>query len=65
MANKENYLGNKNLKRSSVNIEWTKELILEYQKCSDDQIYFIKKYCKIVNVDKGMSTLSCGNFKKK
>ena len=64
MANKENYLGNKNLKRSSVNIEWTKELILEYQKCSDDQIYFIKKYCKIVNVDKGLVNFELWKFQE-
>lgn len=64
MANKENYLGNKNLKRSSVNIEWTKELILEYQKCSDNQIYFIKKYCKIVNVDKGLVNFELWGFQE-
>ena len=64
MANNENYLGNKNLKRSSVNIEWTKELILEYQKCSDDQIYFIKKYCKIVNVDKGLVNFELWKFQE-
>ena len=63
MAN-ENYLGNKNLKRSSVNIEWTKELILEYQKCSEDQIYFIKKYCKIVNVDKGLVNFELWKFQE-
>jgi len=63
MAN-DNYLGNKNLKRSSVNIEWTKELILEYQKCSDDQIYFIKKYCKIVNVDKGLVNFELWKFQE-
>ena len=63
MAN-ENYLGNKNLKRSSVNIEWTKELILEYQKCSEDQIYFIKKYCKIVNVDKGLVNFELWGFQE-
>ena len=63
MAN-ENYLGNKNLKRSSVNIEWTKELILEYKKCSEDQIYFIKKYCKIVNVDKGLVNFELWGFQE-
>lgn len=63
MAN-DNYLGNKNLKRSSVNIEWTKELILEYKKCSDDQIYFIKKYCKIVNVDKGLVNFELWKFQE-
>ena len=63
MAN-ENYLGNKNLKRSSVNIEWTKELILEYKKCSEDQIYFIKKYCKIVNVDKGLVNFELWKFQE-
>lgn len=52
--NSENYLGNRNLKKSYVEIEWTKELVEEYLKCSKDPVFFIEKYIKIVNVDKGL-----------
>ena len=60
----ETYLGNKNLKRAAVPIEWTKELILELKKCSDDQIYFIKNYCKIVNVDRGLVNFALWPFQE-
>jgi Terminase large subunit, T4likevirus-type, N-terminal/Terminase RNaseH-like domain len=58
------YLGNKNLKRSAIKIEWTKELVLEYKKCSEDQVYFIKKYCKIVNVDRGLVNFELWTFQQ-
>jgi hypothetical protein len=55
MADKSStYLGNKNLKRSAVSIGWNEDMVKEYVKCSKDSLYFIKKYVKIVNVDKGL-----------
>jgi hypothetical protein len=54
MTATENYLGNRNLKRSYVEIEWTKENVQEYIKCSKDPIYFVENYVKIINVDKGL-----------
>lgn len=48
------YLGNPKLKRSNVNLEFTKDQILEYQKCSQDPLYFIENYVKIVNIDEGL-----------
>lgn len=48
------YLGNKNLKRAAVPIQWTPELVKEFGKCARDQEYFIKTYCRIVHVDKGL-----------
>ena len=50
----ENYLGNPNLKRSNVNVQYTKEQIEEYIKCAKDPVYFIQEYIQIVNVDKGL-----------
>lgn len=47
------YLGNRNLKAAGVKIEFTKEQLDEYIKCSNDPIYFIKKYVKVVHVDRG------------
>ena len=54
MSNTEYYLGNRNLKRSYVEIEWTKDNVQEYIKCSRDPVYFIENYVKIINVDKGL-----------
>jgi len=47
------YLGNPRLKRAGVPIPYTQEQIDEWIKCSQDHIYFIKNYIKIVNVDRG------------
>ena len=43
----ENYLGNPNLKRSNVNINYTKEQLEEYIKCAKDPVYFIEEYIQI------------------
>jgi hypothetical protein len=48
------YNGNASLKRLGVEISYTKEQIAEIVRCSEDPIYFIKNYVKIVNVDKGL-----------
>ena len=48
------YLGNPNLKPAGVGIEFTKEQVQEYLKCSQDPIYFIKNYVKIVSLDEGL-----------
>lgn len=54
MAKSGGYLGNSNLKRVGTNLDWTPEMITEWQKCADDPVYFTKKYIKIIHVDKGM-----------
>ena len=51
---KTGYLGNPNLKEVGTKIEFTKEQVEEYIKCSQDPVYFIKKYIKIVTLDKGL-----------
>jgi hypothetical protein len=48
------YNGNPNLKRSGVQVNWTPELVQEWVKCSQDVVYFVKNYMKIVNVDRGL-----------
>jgi hypothetical protein len=58
------YKGNKNLKQAGVQIEWTPELIEEYQKCADDINYFIRKYVKIVHVDKGLIPFDMYDFQE-
>ena len=58
----ENYLGNPNLKRSNVNVEYSKEQIAEYIKCAKDPIHFIQNYIQIVNVDKGLVPFNLYDF---
>jgi len=58
----ENYLGNPNLKRSNVNINYTKEQLEEYIKCAKDPVYFIEEYIQIVNVDKGLVPFKLYDF---
>ena len=55
MSNKSTkYLGNSNLKAAGVNVNFSPEQIEEYVKCSQDPLYFIKNYVKIVSLDKGL-----------
>jgi hypothetical protein len=48
------YLGNSNLKKIGTVISFTEEQVLEYQKCSEDPVYFIDNYCYIVTLDHGL-----------
>ena len=48
------YNSNPNLKAANVNIQYTQEQIQEYIKCSNDPVYFIDNYCKIVSLDFGI-----------
>tara|TARA_Y100000389_G_scaffold98299_1_gene94970 strand:- start:5 stop:1651 length:1647 start_codon:yes stop_codon:yes gene_type:complete len=64
MSDYEHYLGNPLLKKSNVPVEWTKEQILEYQKCMEDPIYFIQNYIRIVSLDEGLVPFSMFPFQK-
>jgi len=48
------YLGNPNLKKVNTPVEFTKEQILEFDKCSKNPIYFMKNYIQIVSLDEGL-----------
>lgn len=48
------YLGNPNLKAAGVSLSFTKEQIEEILKCTEDPVYFINTYCKIVTLDHGL-----------
>ena len=62
--NTQHYLGNPLLKRANAPIEWTKEQILEYQKCMEDPIYFIKNYIRIVSLDEGLVPFEMYDFQE-
>ena len=57
------YLGNPNLKKVNTPVEFTKENIIEFQKCAEDPIYFMETYMKIVSLDEGLVPLRCIIFK--
>ena len=59
------YLSNPNLKKIGINIEFTKEQIEEYIKCSKDPIYFVKNYMKIVHVDHGLISFDLYDYQEK
>ena len=48
------YHGNPNLKPVGYQHEYTKEELSEYARCSTDYIYFIRTYCKIISLDRGL-----------
>jgi len=64
MTDINHYLGNPLLKKANVPVEWTKENILEYQKCMQDPLYFCQKYIKIVSLDEGLVPFDVYPFQK-
>jgi len=58
------YLGNERLKRVGVELSFTEEQLTEIVKCTDDPVYFIRKYVKIVNVDLGLVPFDMWNFQE-
>ena len=59
-----NYLGNPNLKRANVPVEWTEEQVKEYAKCMENPLYFIQEYVKIISLDEGLVPFKMYNFQK-
>jgi hypothetical protein len=59
------YLGNPNLKKVGVEVEWTPELMREYARCKNDVLYFVEKYIKIINVDEGLVPFKMYRYQKK
>jgi len=62
--NRENYLGNPNLKRANIPVEFTAEQVEEFIKCSQSPLYFIENYIKIVNIDQGLIPFNMYDFQK-
>jgi hypothetical protein len=58
------YLGNPNLKKANVAQNWTKEELVEYQRCMDSPQYFIENYVKIVSLDEGLVPFKMYDFQK-
>lgn len=62
MNDVESYKGNVNLKKAGEKINYTEKRTEEIIRCMHDPIYFIKKYVKIVNVDKGLIPFKMWDF---
>ena len=58
------YNGNINLKKTNQIIDWTPELVQEYIKCSQDPIYFIETYMKIITLNHGLMNFKLYPYQK-
>ena len=58
------YLGNPNLKRANVPINFTEAQIQEYLKCKGDPVYFAKNYIQIVSLDEGLVPFNLYDFQE-
>lgn len=59
------YNGNPNVKRDGVEWKYTEEELKEYIKCSKNPAYFIRKYVKIVHLDKGLVEFNLRGYQEK
>jgi hypothetical protein len=64
MSNQDQYLGNPNLKKANVSTEFTPDQVQEIIKCSEDPVYFIREYIKIVSLDKGLIPFDMYHFQE-
>ena len=58
------YLGNPNLKKANVPTNFTPDEVQEFIKCSQDPIYFIRNYIKIVSLDEGVIPFKMYDFQE-
>jgi hypothetical protein len=59
------YLGNPQLKKSNVKLNFTQEQIEEYMRCSEDPEYFVTNYCYIQTLDHGLIKFDLYECQKK
>ena len=50
----EKYMSNPRLKKAGAKSYLTKKQVAEFVKCSEDPIYFMERYVKIINIDDGL-----------
>jgi len=65
LSSNEVYLGNPNLKKANVPVEFTQDQIVEFDKCSKDPLHFITNYVKIVSLDEGLVPFKMYEFQEK
>lgn len=62
--NYKGYLGNDNLKRAGVKIEWTPEQQLEVLRCKRDPVYFAETYMRIIDADGELIPFNLYDYQK-
>ena len=63
--NVEGYLGNAQIKRDGIKHNYSEHEVKEYIKCSQDPVYFIENYIKIIHIDKGIVPFKMYPYQKK
>lgn len=58
------YKNNPRLKACNVPIEWSLEMLQEYDRCKSDPVYFTENYVKIISVDDGVIPFKMYDFQK-
>lgn len=64
MSIESSYRANPQLKAEGVKIQFTQDQVEEYIKCSQDPIYFIQNFVKVVHVDHGVIPFRMWDFQK-
>jgi len=59
---KQGFQGNLKLKRPGETFAWTQEQQEEYFRCSQDPVYFVQNYIKVINVDHGLVPLKLWDY---
>ena len=58
------YLGNPNLKKANVAYDFSPEDVKEFVRCSQDPVYFIREYIRIVSLDEGIIPFTMYDFQE-
>ena len=58
------YLGNPNLKKTNVPVQFSRDQVMEFIKCKEDPIYFALNYIKIVSLDHGVIPFRLYDFQQ-
>lgn len=59
------YNGNTNLKKVKTVINLSQEQFDDYVRCSQDVIYFIETYCKVISLDGGLVPFKLHDYQKR
>lgn len=62
---KQYYLGNKNLPRPDLEIEWTPQMVRELKKARQNILYFAENFFHIVNLDRGKEKIKLFRCQKR
>lgn len=56
---------NNKIKKDGIGHDWTEDQLIEYTKCMNDPEYFIEKYCKVINLDRGLVPFKLYPYQRK